>query len=84
MDIERLKFRSLADAKAKFSQVVEEAKEGDVVVTKNGVPAVVVMDYGKYVKIMKFLDEVRDVYLLDIGDPSIKSVDLDFEESEEV
>ncbi len=84
MDIERLKFRSLADAKAKFSQVVEEAKEGDVVVTKNGVPAVVVMDYGKYVKIMKFLDEVRDVYLLDIGDPSIKSVDLDLEESEEV
>ena len=84
MDIERLKFRSLADAKAKFSQVVEEAKEGDVVVTKNGVPAVVVMDYGKYVKIMKFLDEVRDVYLLDIGDPSIKDVDLDFEESEEV
>ena len=84
MDIERLKFRSLADAKAKFSQVVEEAKEGDVVVTKNGVPAVVVMDYGKYVKIMKFLDEVRDVYLLDIGDPSVKDVDLDFEESEEV
>ena len=84
MDIERLKFRSLADAKAKFSQVVEEAKEGDVVVTKNGVPAVVVMDYGKYVKIMKFLDEVRDVYLLDIGDPSVKYVDLDFEESEEV
>ena len=84
MDIERLKFRSLADAKAKFSQVVEEAKERDVVVTKNGVPAVVVMDYEKYVKIMKFLDEVRDVYLLDIGDPSVKYVDLDFEESEEV
>ncbi len=84
MDIERLKFRSLADAKAKFSQVVEEAKERDVVVTKNGVPAVVVMDYEKYVKIMKFLDEVRDVYLLDIGDPSVKYVDLDFEENEEV
>ena len=85
MKLERLKFSSLADAKAKFSRVVEEAKNGEIVVTKNGVPAVVVMDYDRYVKIMKFLDEVRDLYLLDTGDLGIlKSVEIDFEDFEEV
>lgn len=85
MKLERLKFSSLADAKAKFSRVVEEAKNGEIVVTKNGVPAVVVMDYDRYVRIMKFLDEVRDLYLLDTGDLGIlKSVEIDFEDFEEV
>ncbi len=85
MKLERLKFSGLADAKAKFSRVVEEAKNGEIVVTKNGVPAVVVMDYDRYVRIMKFLDEVRDLYLLDTGDLGIlKSVEIDFEDFEEV
>jgi antitoxin Phd len=84
MKIERILFKSLADAKAKFSKVVEDVKENDVVITKNGVPAAVIMDYSRYVKLMKFIDEVRDVYLLDLGDPSLKGIEIDFDESEEV
>ena len=64
------KFYSLAEAKAKFSKVVEEAKNKDVIVTKNGIPVVVVIDYSKYLSMMKFLEEVLDVYLLDIGNIS--------------
>ncbi|MCD6448999.1 MAG: type II toxin-antitoxin system Phd/YefM family antitoxin [Thermotogaceae bacterium] len=85
MDIERIKFSSLADAKAKFSKIVEEARTKDVIVTKNGVPVVVIIDFEKYTKIMKFLDETRDLYLLDLGDvSSVKKVDIDFEGVEEV
>ncbi len=84
MNIESITFRSLADAKAKFSKVVEESKTWDIIITKNGVPVVVIMDYEKYVKIMKFVDEVRDLYLLDLGDPSVKNVEIDFDENEEV
>jgi antitoxin Phd len=82
--IERLLFKSLADAKAKFSKVIEDTKSGDVVITKNGVPVAAIVSYDRYVKIMKFIDEVRDVYLLDLGDPSLKEIEIDFEESEEV
>ncbi len=85
MKLERLKFSSLADAKAKFSKVVEEAKNGEIVVTKNGVPAVVIMDYERYVKIMSFIDEVRDLYLMDVGDLGVlKEIEIDFEDIEEV
>ncbi len=85
MDIEKIKFSNLADAKAKFSKIVEEAKEKDIIVTKNGVPAVVIVDFEKYTKIMKFLDEARDLYLLDFGDiSSVKKIDIDFEGIEEV
>jgi len=85
MNIEKIKFSSLADAKAKFSKIVQEAKEKDIIVTKNGIPAVVVVDFEKYSKIMKFLDETRDLYLLDYGDVSnVKKIDIDFEGIEEV
>ncbi|PLV59988.1 type II toxin-antitoxin system Phd/YefM family antitoxin [Thermotoga sp. KOL6] len=67
MNLNDLLFYSLAEAKAKFSQVVEEAKKKDVVVTKNGVPAVVIIEYDKYRKLMEFLEEILDSYLLDIG-----------------
>lgn len=64
------KFYNLAEAKARFSKVVEEAKNKDVIVTKNGIPVVVIIDYSKYLSMMKFLEEVLDVYLLDIGNIS--------------
>ncbi len=70
--IEDLRFYTLADAKAKFSQVVEEATTTDIVVTKNGIPAVVVVDYTRYLKMIRFLEDVHDVFLLDVGDPSKK------------
>ena len=84
MKIENITFKSLADAKAKFSKVVEESKEKDIIITKNGVPAAVLMNYERYAKLMKFIDEVRDVYLLDIGDPSVKNIQIDFDKNEEV
>ncbi|ABQ47504.1 MULTISPECIES: type II toxin-antitoxin system Phd/YefM family antitoxin [Thermotoga] len=87
MDLSRVSFYSLADAKARFSQVVEEAKTKDVVVTKNGVPAVAVIDYEKYRKLMEFMDEILDTYLLDIGNVE-KYLELkkyfEFNDSQEV
>ncbi|ABS60031.1 type II toxin-antitoxin system Phd/YefM family antitoxin [Fervidobacterium nodosum] len=64
-------FYSLADAKAKFSEVVEISENVDVVITKNGKPAAVIINYEKYNKILDFIDKVWDLYLLDLGDPSV-------------
>jgi len=67
VDLKKVEFYSLADAKARFSKVVDEARTKDVVVTRNGVPAVVIVDYEKYKKLVEFLEEILDAYLLDIG-----------------
>ncbi|MCD6552152.1 type II toxin-antitoxin system Phd/YefM family antitoxin [Thermotoga sp.] len=87
MNLSGVSFRSLAEAKAKFSHVVEETKEKDVVVTKNGIPTVVVIDYEKYKKLMEFLEEILDTYLLDIGNVE-KYLELkkyfEFNDSQEV
>ncbi|HOJ94103.1 MAG TPA: type II toxin-antitoxin system Phd/YefM family antitoxin [Fervidobacterium nodosum] len=64
-------FYSLADAKAKFSEVVEISENVDVIITKNGKPAAVIINYDKYNKILDFIDKVWDLYLLDLGDPSV-------------
>ncbi|MFN3691367.1 MAG: type II toxin-antitoxin system Phd/YefM family antitoxin [Fervidobacterium sp.] len=66
-----LKFYSLADAKAKFSKVVDDSRSFDIVVTKNGEPACVVINYEKYAKLMDFIERVWELYLLDVGDPSL-------------
>ncbi|WGS64279.1 type II toxin-antitoxin system Phd/YefM family antitoxin [Marinitoga aeolica] len=70
MDIENLKFYSVAEAKAKFSQVTEESKNKFVVITKNGKPEFVLIGFDKFKKLMNFIDEIRDLYLMEIGDPS--------------
>lgn len=67
----QLEFFSLAGAKAKFSEVLKKARKTDVVITKNGVPHAVLIDYERYRKIMNFLDQVYDLYLLEVGDPSL-------------
>jgi prevent-host-death family protein len=59
-------FYSLAEAKAKLSQVVDEVENKDIVITKNGVPKVVLLDYDKFVKLMDFVDEIRDISLFEI------------------
>ncbi len=85
MRLEKLKFRNLADAKAKFSEVIEETKKGDVIITKNGIPTAVIINYEKYVKIMNFIEEARDLYIMDVGKLSaIKEIEIDFENPEEV
>lgn len=65
------KFYSLADAKAKFSKVVDESQTFDIVVTKNGEPSCTIINYDKYAKIMDFIERVWELYLLDVGDPSL-------------
>ncbi|MFN3329046.1 MAG: type II toxin-antitoxin system Phd/YefM family antitoxin, partial [Fervidobacterium pennivorans] len=45
-------FYSLAEAKAKFSKVVDDALSKDIIITRNGKPAVVIISYEKYTKIM--------------------------------
>jgi len=67
--IHDVRIYSLAEAKARFSRVVEEAQSEDVVITRNGSPVVVIIDYEKYEKLSRFVEEVHDVFLLDIGDP---------------
>jgi prevent-host-death family protein len=63
----KLKFYSVAEAKAELSRVLSSLKENDVVVTKNGVPIAAVVEYEKYVKMVDFLEKIKDLYLLDIG-----------------
>ncbi len=80
-------FYSLAEAKAKFSQVVEDSLSKDIVVTKNGKPVAAVISYEKYTKILDFIDRVWELYLLDLGDLSLfKDLKLEkvfeFEDSE--
>lgn len=70
MDIENLKFYSIAEAKAKFSQATEESKNKFIVLTKNGKPEFVLIGFDKFKKLMNFIDEIRDLYLMEIGDPS--------------
>ena len=66
----QVEFFSLADAKARLSEALKKVQQRDVVITKNGVPAAVLIDYERYRKIMSFLDQVYDLYLLEVGDPS--------------
>ncbi|BBJ27669.1 type II toxin-antitoxin system Phd/YefM family antitoxin [Athalassotoga saccharophila] len=65
--LNKLKFYNVADAKAGLSKLISEAKNQDVVITKNGVPEVSVINYERYVKIMDFLEQVKDIYTLDVG-----------------
>ncbi len=68
----KLRFYSVAEAKAELSKVLSSLKENDVVVTKNGVPVGAVVDYDKYVKMIDFLEKIKDLYLLDIGRSEIR------------
>jgi prevent-host-death family protein len=75
-------FYSLADAKKKFSTVVNDCKEKEIIITKNGKPVTVMMDYERYMKLMDFLSKVKDLYLMELsGDEDIniiKDLTLDF------
>ena len=73
---------SLADAKKKFSTVINESANHEIIVTKNGKPVSVVMDYSRYMRLMDFLAKVKDLYLLEMSDDEdvklIKELNLDF------
>lgn len=77
-----INFYSLADAKKYFSSVINESADKEIVVTKNGKPVSVLMNYKRYMKLMDFLTKVKDLYLLEMGDDAdiamIKELNLDF------
>ncbi|PNR92808.1 type II toxin-antitoxin system prevent-host-death family antitoxin [Petrotoga sp. 9PWA.NaAc.5.4] len=68
MELKDSVFYNLADAKAKFSQVVDQTKDKDVIITKNGVPISVMINYNKFIHLMEFIDEIRDISLFDLED----------------
>ncbi|HOJ88467.1 MAG TPA: type II toxin-antitoxin system prevent-host-death family antitoxin [Pseudothermotoga sp.] len=49
---------------------MKKARNNDVLITRNGTPCAVVIDYERYKKMSKLLDDLYDLYLLEIGDPS--------------
>ncbi|OAA30108.1 hypothetical protein AT15_00920 [Kosmotoga arenicorallina S304] len=71
--LDNLIFKSLADAKAHFSEVVDTASNGqrDVVITKNGVPRAALISYEKYTKMLNFLSTAYELYLMDAGEKAL-------------
>jgi len=69
--LHELSFYSLAEAKAHFSKVVDDCEKADIIITKNGLPKAVMMDYDKYVLLNRFLERVYDLYLMDAGDEAM-------------
>lgn len=88
MKISDLEFYSIADAKKNFAKVVKKAESIDVVITRNGKPSVVMVDYLKYVKLIDFISHVYELYLIDVGEeefPILKDIKkIILESSEEV
>ncbi len=83
--LNKLKFYSVAETKAELSKVVSELKDHDTVITKNGVPEAALLNYDRYVKIMDFLEQVADLYTLDVGSgKSEDPVDKMLEDNQEV
>jgi prevent-host-death family protein len=68
MNLSDAEFYSIAEAKAKFSKVIDDSKDHDVIITKNGIPISVVMNYDKFVKLMEFVEEIKDLSLFDLED----------------
>ncbi len=75
--LHELNFYSVADAKAHLSRVIDETACGDSIITKNGIPTAVIMDYEKYVRVNKFLEQVFDLYLIDVGEKAFDKSILD-------
>jgi prevent-host-death family protein len=69
--LHELSFYSLAEAKTHFSKVIDDCERADIIITKNGLPKAVLMDYEKYVLLNKFLERVHDLYLMDAGDEAM-------------
>ncbi len=84
MNLKDLEFYSLAEAKAKFSKVMDETKKKNIVITKNGLPQAIIVEYDKFVSLMEFVDQIKDLYLVEAGDLSrVKEIEkffLDFNE----
>ncbi len=67
----KLNFYSVAEAKTELSKLISQLSDSDAVITKNGIPVASVMKYDRYVKMVDFLEKVKDIYLLDIGSSGI-------------
>ncbi len=70
--LEKLNFYSVAEAKTELSKLISQLSGRDAVITKNGIPVASVIKYDKYVKMVDFLEKVKDIYLLDVGSSTIE------------
>lgn len=68
MNLDDINFYSVANAKAKFSEVIEKSKKTDIIITKNGKPEAIIINYEKYNNISKFIEEIKDLSFLEIDD----------------
>jgi len=75
-------FYSLAEAKKEFSNVINLSREKEIIITKNGKPASVIVDYDKYFKLMDFVSRMYDLYMVDLGAKGdfdkIKDISIDY------
>ncbi|MDN5341486.1 type II toxin-antitoxin system Phd/YefM family antitoxin [Oceanotoga sp. DSM 15011] len=68
MNLSNYEFQSVAQAKANFSKVIESSKKGEIIITKNGKPESIIMNYEKFKNMMNFLEEIKDLSLLDASE----------------
>ena len=73
-----LRFYSVANAKRDFTKILKELNDGDIIITKNGKPVAVMIDFSKYVKMMDFLSQTYELYLMDVGEKGLPEIG-DFE-----
>jgi len=52
--------------------LISRLNDSDAVITKNGIPVASVVKYDRYVKMVDFLEKVKDIYFLDVGSSVIK------------
>lgn len=62
-----MEFYSIAEAKKEFSEVIQKSKEQEIVITKNGKPVAMIVDFRRFGRIMDFISEVFELYLMDVG-----------------
>ncbi len=83
-----LEFFSVAQAKANLSHILSLTKSKDIVITKNGQPEAVLINYERFKRMNKFMDDLYELYLLEVGDPSqfgkVNQDDMIQEDVEEV
>jgi prevent-host-death family protein len=68
MNLDNINFYSIAQAKAKFSEMIEKSQKSDIIITKNGKPESMIVNYEKYNNMLKFIEEIKDLSLLEIDD----------------
>lgn len=63
-NLRELDLRSISNVRSNLSQLVEKASQGDkTLITVNGEPKAIIMDFSEYREIMEIIDLLEDKYL---------------------